>query len=303
MRKHASEISAIPHPSTNVIEELSLTAIKCIVQEFLKSLPYRPQETPQNSEIRGAVNAEIVSWDAGLSWSYINPEHQRLIALYTACMYYADDVGVGQHGNVEALGQFVQRFTQKAPQLHQVFDRMTTLLGTVYSFYPQISGNGIINNTLESLTSMYIELTTQGEVNAPAAARYPYYLRVRAGIASTFVHFNFTRDWVAGAGTFYLQMLPDFELIIVGINDILSFYKETLAGEKDNYVHMRARVERKPPIEVLRQLADEVLDSVRRLEELGATQTGLDHIFDSFLMGYIEFHFKARRYRMEDLDL
>lgn len=64
----------------------------------------------------------------------------------------------------------------------------------------------------------------------------------------------------------------------------LSFYKETLAGDKDNYVHMRARVERKPPIEVLRQLADENLDSVRRLEELGAMQTGLDRIFDTFLM-------------------
>ncbi len=200
------------------------------MQEFLGNLPYRPQETPQNSEIREAVNAEIVSWDAGLSWSYINvitdaastiaeccyshtsPEHQRLIALYTACMYYADDVG--QHGNAEALGQFVQRFTQKAPQLHPVFDRLTTLLGALYSLYPQISGNGIINNTLESLTSMYIELTTQGEVNAPAAARYPYYLRVRAGIASAYVHFNLTRDWVAGAGTFYLQMQPFVPLAV-----------------------------------------------------------------------------------------
>lgn len=59
-----------------------------------------------------------------------------------------------------------------------------------------------------------------------------------------------------------------------------------MAGEKDNYVHMRAGVEGKPLIEVLRQLADEVFDSVRRLEELGATQpeTGLDRIIDAFLM-------------------
>ncbi len=52
----------------------------------------------------------------------------------------------------------------------------------------------------------------------------------------------------------------------------------------NNYVHMRAGVERKTPIEVLRQLTREILDSVRRLEELGAMQTGLDRIFDTFLM-------------------
>lgn len=57
-----------------------------------------------------------------------------------------------------------------------------------------------------------------------------------------------------------------------------------MAGEADNYVHMRAVAERKPPIKVLRQLVDEVLDSVSRLEELAAAQGELDRIFRSFLM-------------------
>ncbi|KAI0770506.1 terpenoid synthase [Fomes fomentarius] len=317
MHKHVGS-SAIPAHPSNVTEEVSLNAIKCILQEFLGNVRYRSQQTPQNPEIRGAVTAEIVSWDRALSWTYINAltdtsctvaecayphtsyEHQLLIALYTAYLTYADDVG--QH-NVEAVGQFVRRFTQKAPQLDPAFDRLTALLGTMYGFYPYTSGDGIINNTLDSLTGMYIELTTQGGVIAPAAARYPYYLRLKTGIASAYAHFNFTRDWAVGAGMSYLQMLPDLELIIVGVNDILSFYKETLAGETDNYVHMRAVAERKPPIKVLRQLADEVLDSVSRLEELAAAQSGLDRIFRSFLMGYIEFHFNARRYHMEDLDV
>ncbi len=193
------------------------------MQEFLGNLPYRPPQTLQNSEIRGAVTAEIVSWDRGLSWTYINAltdtsctiaeccyshtssEHQLLIALYTAYAVYADDVG--KH-NIEAIRQFAQRFTQKAPQLDPVFDRMTTLLGTMYNFYPQISADGIISNTLEYFTATYIELTTQGGVIAPAGVRYPYYLRLKTGVASAYAHFNFTQEWVAGAGTFYLQMLP-----------------------------------------------------------------------------------------------
>ncbi len=213
------------------MEEGSLTAIKRMVAEFLRKLPYRPPGTLQNSEIREALNAELVSWDMGLSSSHINVitdtgctiaecayshtshEHQRFIAFYTAYMLYADDVG--QHsGNIEAIGQFVQRFTQRAPQLDPVFNRLTALLGTTYSFYPKISGDGIISNTLESLTGMYIELTTQGRVIATAAARYPYYLRLKTGVGSAYAHFNFTRDWVASAGSFYLQTLPLVSLAV-----------------------------------------------------------------------------------------
>ena len=100
----------------------------------------------------------------------------------------------------------------------------------------------------------------------------------------------------------------------------LSFYKEALAGETDNYVHMRAAAEQKPPLMVLQELADENLESIRKIEELATCQAGLAEICRSFIMvssavrvdcylsrpivighqGYIEFHFNARRYRLEE---
>ena len=64
----------------------------------------------------------------------------------------------------------------------------------------------------------------------------------------------------------------------------LSFYKETLAGETDNYVHMRAKAEGKVPIAVLRELVDEVLDSVRTIEQLASVQPGLTDICHAFVM-------------------
>ena len=197
--------------------------MKDVLQGFLKAVSYRSPHTRQNPRLRQETTAEIVSWDAGLSWNFINAltdtcctiaecayahtsyEHQLLISIYTTYLVYADDVG--QH-NVEAVGQFVQRFTRREPQLVSVLDRLAALLGTLHDYYPRVSADAIINNTLDSLTAMYIELMTQGTTIPPAAARYPLYLRLKTGIGSAYTHFNFTKDLVEGTGLSYLQMIP-----------------------------------------------------------------------------------------------
>ena len=46
----------------------------------------------------------------------------------------------------------------------------------------------------------------------------------------------------------------------------LSFYKEELAGETKNYIHMRAQAEDLPPVDVFRHLVQEVLDSAHTIE-------------------------------------
>ncbi|KAI0714028.1 terpenoid synthase [Cerioporus squamosus] len=297
-------------------DEATISNIKSIVQGFLDRIPYQSPQTPQNPDLRKEITAEILSWNDGLSQSFVKGltdtccriaesaythtsyEHQFIVALYTAYLTYVDDVG---QYNVDAVGEYVQRFTQGQGQSMVALDRLTTLLGTLHEYHPRISADAIITNSLDSLTAMYIELVTKGDRVHPAADRYPYYLRLKAGIASAYAHLNFTKNWGGATGHFYLQMLPELELITVGINDILSFYKETLAGETDNYVHLRAAAEQKPPITVLQEVVDENLESIRKIEELAACQPGLTEICHSFVMGYVEFHFSARRYRLEEV--
>ncbi|KAI0755153.1 terpenoid synthase [Daedaleopsis nitida] len=302
----------------DLTDEASLITIKETLQEFVRSISYPAPQSSQNAQLRQAVGDDILSWNASLSWEYVNTlidtscaiaesaythtsyDHQLLIALYTAYLVFADDLG--EH-NVEAVGQFVQRFTRGQPQLHPALDRLAVQLGTMHEYFPRVSADAIINNTLDSLTAMYIELQTKGDAVLPAAARYPLYLRLKAGIGSAYAHFNFTKSWGEHAGLFYLQMLPDLEITTVCVNDILSFYKESLAGEKHNYIHMRAVAERKPAIQAFREVVDEVLASVRKLQELASVQAGLYPILHSYIMGYIEFHFNARRYHLEDLNV
>lgn len=102
----------------------------------------------------------------------------------------------------------------------------------------------------------------------------------------------------------------------------LSFYKESLGGETDNYVHLRAAAEQKDPVVVLRELAEETLTTIVQVQELTASDPELSSILHSYLMvsaactsreeqmtdqclaqGYLEFHFRARRYHLEDLQM
>ena len=173
--------------------------------------------------MRREIAAEIASWNDDLSPSFIkgltdtsctiaetaykhtSSEHQFIVALYTAYLTYADDIG--QH-NLEAVGGFVQRFTQGQTQSMVAFDRLTTLLGTLHGYYARISADAIVTNSLDSLTGMYIELVTKGDRVHPAADRYPFYLRLKTGIASAYAHLNFTKNWGDATGHFYLQLLP-----------------------------------------------------------------------------------------------
>ncbi|TBU31876.1 terpenoid synthase [Dichomitus squalens] len=272
-----------------------IMATKALVRDFLDRLPYTAPCVPADSELRHEVADLIASWNAGLSW---NHEHQRMVAIYTACLTLADDLG---HHNMEALGQFVGRFTRGEPQLHPALDCLVKLLGTLHEFCPRINADAIIASTVDSVSAMYVEVLSQGDVISPFATKYPFYFRLKTGIAPAYAHLNFTKSWGDDVGTYYLQLLPEFELVVVGFNDILSFYKETLAGETDNYVNMRAAVEQKQAISVLRQVIAENLDSVYKLRQMAAPQPGLTEIYLTFLMGYVEFHFKARRYRLHEI--
>lgn len=63
----------------------------------------------------------------------------------------------------------------------------------------------------------------------------------------------------------------------------LSFYKEELAGEKSNYVHLRAGAQQVPPMEVLRQLVEEVLDTANRIESIVQGDPELAMLWQQYL--------------------
>ena len=86
------------------------------------------------------------------------------------------------------------------------------------------------------------------------------------------------------------------------VNDILSFYKEELAGETVNYIHLMQAVHHKESaLEVVHDLIDE---AVGLSEEIGSLLAGdAKEAWEHWKTGYITFHLCDSRYRLADLCL
>ena len=65
-----------------------------------------------------------------------------------------------------------------------------------------------------------------------------------------------------------LRNHPRFHVPTKGPSDILSFYKEEIAGERHNFVHDRARVTDKDAAGVLNDILDEVVGAVTRARSI-----------------------------------
>jgi hypothetical protein len=86
------------------------------------------------------------------------------------------------------------------------------------------------------------------------------------------------------------------------VNDILSFYKEELAGETVNYVHLLQAVRRKESgLEVVHDLIEE---AVGLSEEIDALLIGdAKEMWECWKVGYITYHLCDSRYKLSELYL
>ncbi|KAI0366877.1 hypothetical protein BV20DRAFT_1055214 [Pilatotrama ljubarskyi] len=184
---------------------------------------YRPPRTSADVQLRAKVNADIVSWDIGLSADYIDMLTEASSAMAESC-------------------------------------------------YAHISSAHKLVIALHSAYLNYIDD-----------------LGGSTGFAEEYALFNFVDGWPDPADNVHMRVIP------------LSFYKESLDGETTNYISMRAVAERKDPLDVLRELSAETLESMARIELLTSSDPQLAHICSSHITGFVEFHFRAERYRLGDL--
>ncbi|KAI0643149.1 terpenoid synthase [Trametes meyenii] len=297
----------------SVSREVPLSVLQDTISEFLRSCDYTPPRTTHNNDLRRWLTEQVASWsvavspkflsktiDAGCTYveavfGHVPVENRRYIALYTACMLYADDLGEEDPG---AVLHFTRRFVRGETQPNAVFECLAGLLRRAYDVWPQFGADSIVTGTLDALAANHIECVMRTVPVKPFASRYPYYLRQRAGIGAPFTHFMFANDWRQTPES-YIQVVPEIDHWSLGAN--LSFYKEELAGETHNYVHIRCAADQTSPETVLRKLVEEVSDTARRVDMIVADDPELANIWTPYKKAYIEFHLRTPRYRLAEL--
>lgn len=83
-------------------------------------------------------------------------------------------------------------------------------------------------------------------------------------------------------------------------SDILSFYKEELAGEKGNYMGDRAITTGKPTLETIRDVIDETIIITERIRKILGEGPARE-AWESFAKGWISYHTSSARYRLREL--
>jgi hypothetical protein len=86
-------------------------------------------------------------------------------------------------------------------------------------------------------------------------------------------------------------------------SDVLSFYKEELAGETVNRVSFLAAVHGISKNESLGRLVDDGVAAHERVQQILKSHKPALDAYLAFSHGYVGFHAGAKRYRLHELDL
>ncbi|KAJ8456874.1 hypothetical protein ONZ51_g11863 [Trametes cubensis] len=311
------------HPTTTADDRAPLDAgflaqTKHIFSVFLARLDYHAPRIPINTTPRADISAMVVSWNISensafivtavetaccvteRAYGHLPYKHQLLIAAYTVLLVYADDLGRG-----DTLGQVGRWVATRERITDPGLERLLLQTEEMYDYYTYISADNINAATVNGLLGMVIECATEGAQRiGPRSMLYADFLRRKTGFGTSYALFNFVKGWRDPSDLCYLQLIPAMDRYICGINDVLSFYKETLRGDTDSsYVYLRAAAEAKEPLAVLQQLVEETVADVFHMRAMTSADSQVAEICDKHLMGYLEFHMIAERYGLGELQL
>ncbi|KAL5496042.1 hypothetical protein ACEPAH_3135 [Sanghuangporus vaninii] len=211
------------------------------------------------------------------SYSHLRDENVKIyIALYTAFIAYLDDHFLSQ---IDAIREFVSRFVACQPQQLKVLDDFAALLLEMPRFHNAVACNIILTSTFDYLSSLLIQTDVIGVPIPTSATEYPMFFRRLSGIGN-------------------------IVYCVCTFNDILSFYKEDLAGGgEDALVWLTARNRDMTVYESLCTIANETVDVHSRVLRILAPFEDAYEAYRKFARGFYGFHFESKRYKLQDLGL
>ncbi|KAJ7660446.1 isoprenoid synthase domain-containing protein [Mycena rosella] len=211
--------------------------------------------------------------------------------------FYVDDIA-----SRASLEQFQHITLVGGKQPPGPLAHLQSVLGNLYTYWDPICANFMVSAAMEFISATALEVRPEivcMDIH-PSSIGWPRYLRTKSGMASGFSCAAFPH--VAHPDiTTYIQALPEIEEYLCLVNDILSFYKEDLAGETMNYVSVRAKVSGTQAKRVLVEMVEEVADLHRRIAEILKGNPDALAAWETLEHGFIAWHLSLERYKLSEL--
>lgn len=299
-----------------------LATYKDIVDDFLTSagfqLPAYAPDAAFDHEVMGVCLAQglpakrmegIAKLGAAAArWFY--PRHPRALqvelAKFTALAFTIDDLG---HLFAEALRTYRTRLVTGQPMDAPVMRALVAQAHAVaLQYYDTWDGDMIVKAVLEFFSANLVELERGARLrpteHSPA---FTNYFRLKSGVAEPFAYFIFPLLRSRHPGDCaHLPIIPDLMAFMDEVNDLMSFYKESMVGdERDNAIYMHATARGHGLTQALLDYRASALDLIARIRAFAAQHddAGIKDQVDEFLNGYMAFHLTYPRYRLSELDL
>ncbi|KAF8894208.1 isoprenoid synthase domain-containing protein [Gymnopilus junonius] len=304
-----------------VIEEDQFASqYKKIITNFVKDLDYVPPNTRgadfdiSSSQTYQSLLSEFSPYGTRAGWVEATclaaassaelpyPEHpvevKLLIARFTWYLLYMDDLG---HKDPASLKTFQHSMLTKQTSERSILEGLRKNLADMSDHWNPIAANCITVAGMDFITGRLMEMepSIRDMKSSTLATSWPNYLRVKTGASPGYAFFIYPTASVPDLST-YIQMIEDIRFFIDYANDVLSFYKEALVGETNNYIHYRAEVTGKEIVQTIQDVANEVVDTHSRISQ-ALESTKASKPWKLFANGLLDFHFATKRYRLSDL--
>ncbi|KAF7122242.1 hypothetical protein CNMCM5793_000199 [Aspergillus hiratsukae] len=229
---------------------------------------------------------------------------QVAYAIFSTWTLFIDDIG----GEIEdALKAFERNLIHGKPQSTPILQSYVEYLQGFEKLFGPYSGAVVSTTATSWIYGSVIELKYEGKIKPPAGAfNFPRFVRDKCGIAEPNFHMVFPEELFPEEShlEIFLPIIPDLNDCINYINDVLSFYKETVVGpERFTYICNLAEVQSISIQDALRLTCAGIIQNMRNIRKVLSRCPQILDAADQFLCGYISWHLFQDRYRLSEIEL
>ncbi|KAK6720728.1 Longiborneol synthase clm1 [Fusarium graminearum] len=230
---------------------------------------------------------------------YHDIEVKVYVAIYTWLATICDDAEA--LGIIDDVQLFEQRFILGEEQPTVLLRAFADQLKLTYKLYHPLVANLILCSSLNLLTSTSLVarkgIKEKGDHPSKGGNYFAWYIRERDGVGEAYSWFTFPKRQFPNLDI-PIEAIEDMTRFIAYLNDVLSFYKESLAGETHNYINHTAAYEGVDSDAALHKTAQDTIDCARRIESVLAGKGEYEKAWRLHASGYLQMHVQRGRYRL-----
>lgn len=300
LNKHEAPVREV----SGSVERVQSSTVIChaIVHEFLEKVQFSSPRFIRDLELEARVAEAVRTWGhkerlrpyvvTGLiltitAYNHVAHFETRVqITLFTIAINAMNDRQIYNHLSAR---EFHRRMCIGAVQDETgMLGTLMKVLDSMWDNYACFTANTIYASALRHVNAILLENKTDVTLLRSHDLPFVEYKRSITNTPEAYACFIWDRVRFPKFQV-YMQAIPDAMLYVRHVNDILSFYKEELVGERANYVHERAYVTGKSIPDTLRDLIDETVRAVEQVRDiLGEGEARA--AFENFATGYISIY-------------